>query len=47
MDREYTINKLPEKLTQRIQSENTANRFRRRAVLTKGNDRWELVCCTV
>lgn len=47
MDREYTMNKLPEKLTQRIQSENTANRFRRRAVLTKGNDRWEIVCCTV
>src|SRR6266436_9420576 len=47
MDREYTSDKLPDKPTQRVQASSIAGRFRRRAVLTKGNARWQLVCCTV
>lgn len=46
MEREYTTDKVPDKLSERIQADKTA-RFRRRAVLTKANTAWELVCCTV
>jgi hypothetical protein len=42
MDREYTSDKVPDKLTRRIQASSIAGRFRRRAALMKGNARWEL-----
>lgn len=47
MEREYTTDKVPDRLKERIQASAPVERFRRRAVLTKGNARWELVCCTV
>jgi hypothetical protein len=47
MDPEYTQDKLPDKLTQRLQATCGVRRIRRRAVLTNGNGRWKLVCCTV
>ncbi|MGH8251704.1 MAG: AlbA family DNA-binding domain-containing protein [Steroidobacteraceae bacterium] len=47
MDREYITDRVPDKLIQRIDALGSAGRFRRRAVLTKGNTRWELVCCIV
>ncbi len=47
MDREYTNDKVPGRLIQRLEAVGNGRRFRRRAVLTKGNAKWELVCCTV
>lgn len=46
MVREFT-DKPPNKLIERLQASRDVRRFRRRTVLTNGNDRWELVCCTV
>lgn len=46
MVREFT-DKPPNKLIERLQASRDVRRFRRRAVLTNGNGRWELVCCTV
>jgi hypothetical protein len=42
MDREYTSDKVEDKLTRRIQASSIAGRFRRHAALMKGNARWEL-----
>lgn len=47
MDREYTSDRLPPKLVERLEASREERLFRRRAALTKGNNRWELVCCTV
>lgn len=47
MDREYIKDRVPDKLVERIKGFGNDARFRRRAVLTKGNAQWELVCCTV
>jgi hypothetical protein len=47
MDREYTSDRVPSKLTESLEASRDLRRFRRRVVLAKGNDRWELVCCTV
>ncbi|MFH1819386.1 AlbA family DNA-binding domain-containing protein [Thiobacillus sp.] len=46
MVREFT-DKPPSKLIDRLETSHDIRRFRRRAVLTNGNGRWELVCCTV
>lgn len=46
MEREFTSDKVPDRLTERLESRKD-RLFRRRAVLTNGNNRWELVCCTV
>lgn len=46
MEREFTDNP-PNKLIDRLQASRDIRSFRRRAVLTNGNGRWELVCCTV
>lgn len=46
MEREYIGDRVPEKLVDRLESR-LDERLRRRVVLTKGNDRWQLVCCTV
>ncbi len=47
MDREYTSDRLPSKLVEHLKGSGDERRFRRRAVLSNGNDRWQLVCCTV
>ena len=47
MEREYITDKVPDKLVQRIEAVGSGRSFRRRAVLTKGNAKWELLCCTV
>lgn len=47
MDPEYTSDKLPDKLMERLQASSGVRQFRRRAVLANGNSQWELVCCTV
>lgn len=46
MEREFTSDKVPDRLTEGLESRKD-RLFRRRAVLTNGNNRWELVCCTV
>ncbi|AXW32864.1 hypothetical protein CJO88_05660 [Ralstonia solanacearum] len=46
MEREFTDGP-PRKLIDRLLAHPDGRRFRRRAVLTKGGDQWELVCCTV
>lgn len=46
MEREYTADKVPDKLTELLRASDAAS-FRRRAVLTKTNAAWDLVCCTV
>jgi hypothetical protein len=47
MDHEYSHDRIPEKLIKHLQAAGDERRFRRRFVVTKGDDRWELVCCTV
>lgn len=47
MEREYTSDKVPERLIERLEASRNDRLFRRRAVLTNGNNRWEIVCCTV
>lgn len=47
MEREHISDKVPDKLVEQVHVRGDAHRFRRRAVLVKGNDRWELICCTV
>jgi hypothetical protein len=45
MDKEYGA--VPPKMLIEALRASGKNRYRRRAILTKGNGRWELVCCTV
>ncbi|CAJ0784731.1 AlbA family DNA-binding domain-containing protein [Ralstonia chuxiongensis] len=46
MEREFT-DVPPGKLINQLLANRDGRRFRRRAVLTKGDGQWELVCCTV
>ncbi|MCG5079065.1 hypothetical protein [Paraburkholderia tagetis] len=47
MNPDYTLDALPTELVEYIERAGEASRFRRRAVLTNGNGKWELRCCTV
>ena len=47
MEPEYSSNNFPEELTTYLKASRGDRRFRRRAVLTNANGRWDLVCCTV
>jgi hypothetical protein len=47
MEREYISDKVPDRLREWLEAGRNDWLFRRRAVLSNGNSRWELVCCTV
>lgn len=47
MDPEYISDRLPDKLVTYLDAAGDDRSFRRRAVLTKANDKWELVACVV
>lgn len=47
MNPEYTSDTLPKKLVEYLANVDESGHFRRRAVLTGGNGKWKLLCCTV